>query len=252
MLDYLWSGWAALGSLLLIAALWQVGHDAYGTLVLPAPGDTLAELDRLFRQGRFAPAWLQTATNALTGFALAALIGAGLGVLAGLSPAARRLLEPVAVLLLGIPAIAWVVLAILWFGGSGRAASFTVIVTTAPITYSAAAQGVRTLDNGLRRMARAFQRHWGVLLFEVYLPHLLSYLLPALAVALALSWKLAVMAELLSGAGGIGDELATARVQIDTVRALAWIVGVVLIMLAIEYALLEPLRRHMRKWQQPT
>ncbi len=250
VLDYLWGGWGAAASLLLLLAAWEAGHAAYGTLVLPAPRETFAALGRMTLDGRVPPAVLETSRNAVGGFVVAALVGGVLGTLAGASDMVRRLLQPLATLMLGIPAIAWVVLALLWFGGSGAAAMFTVVVTTAPIVFAGAAQGVRTLDGGLRRMALSFRVPGHVLLWDVYLPHMLSYLFPALAAALALSWKVAVMAELLSGAGGIGDGLATARVQIDTVKAMAWILTVVGLLLAVEYLLLEPVRRRMETWRR--
>ncbi|NFV79602.1 ABC transporter permease [Magnetospirillum aberrantis] len=249
-LDYLWGGWGAAASLLLLTALWEAGHAAYGTLVLPSPRDTVAALVRMGGDGRLLPAVVETTGNALGGFVAASLVGGVLGAMAGASDMMRRLLQPIATLMLGIPAIAWVVLALLWFGGSGLAASFTVVVTTAPIVFSGAAQGVRTLDGDLRRMARAFRVPGPMLVWDVYLPHMLSYLFPALASALALSWKIAVMAELLSGAGGIGDGLATARVQLDTVKALAWVLAVVGLLLALEYLLLEPVRRHLQTWRR--
>lgn len=250
VLDYLWGGWGAAASLLLLLAAWEAGHAAYGTLVLPAPRETFAALWRMTLNGQVPPAVLETSRNAVGGFLIAALIGGVLGTLAGASDMVRRLLHPLATLMLGIPAIAWVVLALLWFGGSGMAAVFTVVVTTAPIVFAGAAQGVRTLDGGLRRMALSFRVPGHILLWDVYLPHMLSYLFPALAAALALSWKVAVMAELLSGAGGIGDGLATARVQIDTVKAMAWILTVVGLLLAVEYLLLEPVRRRMETWRR--
>lgn len=249
-LDYLWGGWGAASSLLLLLAAWEAGHAAYGTLVLPSPRDTFAALWAMTLDGRVPPAVLETSRNALGGFLVAAAIGGFLGALAGASDMMRRLLQPIATLLLGIPAIAWVVLALLWFGGTGLAAVFTVVVATAPIVFAGSAQGVRTLDGALKRMAVSFRVPGAVLLWDVYLPHMLSYLFPALATALALSWKVAVMAELLSGAGGIGDGLATARVQIDTVKAMAWIVTVVGLLLAVEYLLLEPVRRHLETWRR--
>ena len=249
-LDYLWGGWGAAASLLLLMALWEAGHAAYGTLVLPSPRDSFAALWRLAEAGRMAPAVLETSANALGGFAAATIAGGVLGAMAGASDMMRRLLQPIATLMLGIPAIAWVVLSLLWFGGTGFAVSFTVLVTTAPIVFAGAAQGVRTLDGALRRMARSFRVPWPVLAWDVYLPHMLSYLFPALATALALSWKVTVMAELLSGAGGIGDGLATARVQVDTIKAMAWVVTVVGLLLAVEYLLLEPVRRHLQVWRR--
>lgn len=252
ILAYLWGGWGAAASLLLLIALWELGHGAYGSLVLPAPADTFATLWRMVGDGRVPPAVWDTSRHALGGFAIAALVGAVLGSLAGLSDMVRRLLEPIATLFLGIPAIAWVVLALLWFGGSGRAATFTVVVTTAPIVFAGAAQGARTLDGALARMATSFRVKPGMLAWDVYLPHMLSYLVPSLATALALSWKLAVMAELLSGSGGIGDNLAIARSHIDTEAAMAWILCVVILLLSVEYLILEPIRRHLTTWRRGT
>jgi NitT/TauT family transport system permease protein len=198
-LTYLWAGWGAAASLLLLVALWEAGHAAYGTLVLPSPRDTFAEMARMAAAGRMLPA------------------------AAGASDVVRRLLQPIATLMLGIPAIAWVVLSLLWFGGSGLAAPFTVVVTTAPIVFAGSAQGVRTLDGALLRMARAFRAPGRVLVWDVYLPHMASYLFPS---------------------------LATARVQVDTVRAMAWVVVVVALLLAVEYLALEPLRRHLQTWRR--
>jgi len=243
------AGWTAL-SLALLLALWEIGHRAYGTLVLPSPGETFAALWQLTRDGRMLPAVLETGRNALGGFAAALVIGAALGALAGRSGAMRLLLQPVATLMLGVPAIAWVVLSLLWFGGTGFAVMFTVLVTGAPIVFAGAAQGVRTRDGGLDRMARSFRVPARVLVTDVYLPHMLSYLFPALATALATSWKVAVMTELLAGTGGIGDGLATARVNVDTVKAMAWILAVVVLLLAVERLLLEPVRRRVEAWRR--
>jgi NitT/TauT family transport system permease protein len=243
------SAWTAVG-LLLLLALWQIGHLAYGTLVLPSPWDTLAAVWRLTRDGRMLPAVIETSKNALGGFAAATVLGGIFGTIAGLSPAMRQMLQPIATLMLGMPAVAWVVLSLLWFGGSGLAVAFTVLVTTAPIVFVAAAQGVRTLDGGLRRMARSFRVPAHVMMTDVYLPHMLSYVFPALATALAMAWKVAVMTELLSGSGGIGDGLATARVQVDTVTAMAWIMIVVVLLLAVERLLLEPVRRRLEAWRR--
>lgn len=160
------------------------------------------------------------------------------------------MLQPIATMLIGVPAIAWVVLSLLWFGGSGLAATFSVAVAVGPVVFAAATQGTRTVDGGLRVMARSFRVPFHVLLADVYLPHVLSYLLPALGAALAMSWKVAVMAELLSGAGGIGDGLAAARAEVDTARTMAWVVVVVALLLIVERLIIEPVRRYFDTWRR--
>jgi NitT/TauT family transport system permease protein len=239
-----------LGAGLLLLALWQVGHAAYGSLVLPSPTETFRAMGKLAMNGTLLPAVARTAANALAGFSAAVLIGGLLGTFAGLWAPARHLLQPIATLALGVPAIAWVVLSLLWFGGSGLAVAFTVLVTTAPIVFAGATQGVVTLDGGLLRMARSFRVPWHALMTDVYLPHMLTHVFPALATALAMSWKIAVMTELLGGTGGIGDGLATARVQVDTAAAMAWIVVIVLLLWVQDRLLLDPLRSRLEAWRR--
>ncbi|MEM8663192.1 MAG: hypothetical protein AAGF49_03600 [Pseudomonadota bacterium] len=41
VLSFLWSGWAGLAALSLLAAVWQAGHEAYGPFILSSPLDTL-------------------------------------------------------------------------------------------------------------------------------------------------------------------------------------------------------------------
>lgn len=246
---YLWSGFGASTGLFLLLALWQAGHHAYGAIILPAPLAAIKALWNMIEDGRALPAAWATAGRALGGFLASALIGAALGVAAGLSPAAARAARPVVTVLLGIPPIAWIVLALLWFGMSGAAPVFTVWVATFPLAFAGAVEGVRTLDKGLEDMAAAFGASRWLTLWEVHLPHVLSYLFPAWVTGLGTAWKVTVMAELLGSRDGIGAGLALARVHLDTAEALGWVVLVVALLLATEYLLLHPLQRRMEPWR---
>src|SRR5690606_2297476 len=53
--QYLWSGWGAIASLLLFCALWELGGQVYGELVLPGPMATLRQLAAMFSSGMAAP-----------------------------------------------------------------------------------------------------------------------------------------------------------------------------------------------------
>lgn len=241
--------WALAGGLVIVG-LWQAGHVAYGDFVLPSVPATLVALWRLVAGGEFWPAVVTTSRDALSGFAAAALVGTLAGAVAGRVMPVRAMLQPIASVLIGVPAIAWVVLALMWFGGSGLAATFSVTVATGPVVFAAAAQGTRTIDGGLTVMARSFRVPAAAMIVDVYLPQLLSHLLPALGTALAMSWKVAVMAELLSGAGGIGDGLAAARAEVDTARTMAWVVVVVGLLIVVERLAIDPLRRHFEVWRR--
>lgn len=239
--------WGLLGIALLLA-LWEVGHRVYGALVLPGLDETAAALVRMVRDGQVGPALAATALHASLGWIAAAVLGVVAGTLAGLREEMRLALQPVAVILLGVPAIAWVVLALLWFGGRW-AVVFTVAVASAPLIFAAAVEGTRSLDGALVRMAQVFRVPLAARLAQMHGPHLLSQLFPALATTLAMSWKVSVMAELLAGAGGIGDGLATARAQVDTARTMAWVVIVVSVLIVVDLAVLQPVQRRLSLWR---
>ncbi|MCP1634346.1 ABC transporter permease [Kerstersia gyiorum] len=249
VLAYLWSGWGAIASLCLFAAAWEWAALAYGPLILPTPGAVLASLARLLDT---FPAWETlaiSARRAMAGFALALVAGSLLGLLAGLSMTAAMASRPLITLLVGMPPIAWLVLAMLWFGSGDLTPIFTVFIACVPIVFAAAMQGARTLGNELKDMARAYRMPWHMMLTDLYLPHMLSYLFPAWITALGSSWKVVVMAELLSSSDGVGAALAAARSHLDTVATLSWIAAILGLLLTVEYLLLEPIKRQVERWR---
>lgn len=247
---YLWSGWGAAASLLLFVALWQLGAQYYGALILPEPRATFATLGQLLASGAAWPELLLTARRALLGLLLAIGVGSSLGLLAGLSMTAAMMARPWVTLLLGMPPIAWLVLAMLWFGTGDGTPVFTVFVACLPVVFIGALQGTRTLDLHLKDMARAYRLPWHMRLFDLYLPHVLAYLFPAWITALGSSWKVAVMAELLATSDGIGAALAVSRSHLDMDASLAWISLVVASLLLLEYGLLEPIKRELERWRE--
>ncbi|MDN3519466.1 ABC transporter permease subunit [Aquisalimonas lutea] len=239
-----------LAGLCALLALWELASARYGDLLLPSPRAAFGALQGLWQSGAAAEAALATARRALVGFALAALTGVTLGLLAGRLRLAARLCDPLATVLLGVPPIAWVVLAILWFQGGLLTPVFTVVATTLPVTFAAAQSGARTVDPRLEEMADAFRFNAWRRLTWLYLPHLLSYLFPAFITTLGVAWKVTVMTELLALGDGIGAELASARASLDTRETLAWVCLVVTVLLALEHGLLRPLQRRVEQWRE--
>jgi len=248
-LSYLWSGWGAIASLLLFCALWELAGQHYGELILPGPVATLQQLNQLFTSVDAWPELLISGRRALYGLALALVAGSLLGMLAGFSITASIMARPLITLFLGMPPIAWLVLAMLWFGLGDATPVFTVFIACLPIVFAGAMQGTRTLDNQLKAVADVYRLPWLMRLTDVYLPHLASYVFPAWITALGTSWKVVVMAELLSTSDGVGAALAVSRAQLDTASTLAWVVAVLAALLATEYLLLEPIKRHVERWR---
>lgn len=248
---YLWGGWGAIASLFLLVALWELLAGLYGPLVLPAPLETAETLRQFIEQSHaFRDALLLTARRAFAGLALAVTFGSLLGVAAGVSMTASMMARPWVTVLLGTPPIAWLVLAMLWFGTGDGTPVFTVFIACFPVVFAGGMQGARTLEQRWRDLAQTFALPWRMRVTDIYLPHVISYLFPAGVVALGSAWRVVVMAELLASSSGVGAALQASRAQLDMPATLAWISVVVLLLLALEYLLLEPIKREIERWRE--
>jgi NitT/TauT family transport system permease protein len=234
--------WSFSGLFALVVA-WAAGHAAYGPFVLPRPDEALAAVVGLLRSGEAGAAILVTAEQALLGWAIGLAIGFAVALPAGFVEPLALAARPVATLLVAMPPVAWIVLALLWFGPCGGADAFTVAVTVAPILFGAALQGVASRDPALDEMAAQFRAPPLMRFSDVVAPQLFAHLAPAAGAALGFAWKVCVMAEVIASGAGIGGQLAIARAHLDLPLTFAWLIVIVALALASDAVLIWPLRR---------
>ncbi|MFT5661827.1 MAG: NitT/TauT family transport system permease protein [Sulfurimonas sp.] len=247
--SYLWSGWSSIASILLFIAFWDMGNQIYGNLVLPSPLETFQTLVTMLQN---EAVWTEiniTLYRASVGFGLSLLLGSVLGLLAGFFATASMMSRPIVSILVGMPPIAWIVLAMIWFGMGDETVIFTIIVASFPIIFVGALQGTRTLDGELKEMAESFSLPWHMRFLDIYFPHIFSYIFPAWVSGLGMAWKIVIMAELLATSDGMGALLAVSRSQLDTPTALALVSIMIASLMIIEYIILEPIKREVELWR---
>lgn len=250
VLLFLWGGWAGVAALSLLAALWQVGHDAYGDFILTSPLHTFQVMGTILRDPKSWDLAFLTLYRALSAFAMVTVVGTGLGIVAGYFPAVIRIVKPLITVLLGVPPIAWIILAMIWFGSGDATVRVVVIIAALPVVFMGASEGIMKRDRGLDAMAQAFGAGPIRRFLSLGTRQVASTLFPALILALGTSFKVAVMAELLANAGGIGGALADARMNLDIAQALAWVLIAVAALMGAEYGLIHPLRGEIEKWRR--
>lgn len=251
ILSYLWSGWGSAASLLLLLALWEYGHLKMGALILPSPKQSIAALGYAIANEQAVYDIIITCKRAFYGFGAAVILASASGILAGTSMTMSMALRPIVTFIIGVPPIAWIILALMWFGNDDMTAAFTVFVVVFPIIFASAMQGMRMRSAELDEMADIYRLSLTQKFIHIHMPQIISYLFPAWIVALGMSWKIVVMAELLGTEHGIGAAMAMARVNIDTAATMGWILMIIFILLVIEYLFLEPLKRHVERWKIP-
>jgi len=247
---FAWSSWSGLSAVFLFCAVWQIGHETYGAFILPSP---LAAAQAVVQLASHEANWQTAAVTtrrALEGFALAALAGVSTGIIAGYSAASIRLARPLITLILGVPPIAWIVLAMIWFGSTDGMVITTVAIAATPAAFIGAAEGIMTRDRGLDDMACAFGAAPWRRFSTLAARHVAAYVFPALVLTLGTAFKVAVMAEVLSNSGGIGGGLARARSNLDVSEAMAWVLIAVTALIAIEYGFVRPIHSELERWRE--
>jgi NitT/TauT family transport system permease protein len=201
--------------------LWQLLSRGMDSFVLPSPLATLEALINYSQQLSFYEAIYHTLSKLFIGLVGAMVIGGGLSFIAGLSSRWKPFLEPIIDLMQSIPPIAWLGIAIIWFGLTDVPSIFIIVLSTTPILFTNLYEGIVNIDAQLLRMANVFQVPRKKVILGIIIPSLRSYLKSGLVTATGLGWKLAVMAELLTSVQGIGSLLSDARTNLDTQKVFA-------------------------------
>lgn len=141
--------------------------------------------------------------EAAGGWLLGSALGVALGLLIGRVAVARLLLRPVIDFLRFISPLAWVPLAILWFGiGYWSKASIIVLISLFTVVVNTV-HGVAALDRETEKAGRSLHLRWRQRL-EVGLMSAMPDILVGLRYALGAAWGGVVLSELVAGDVGIG------------------------------------------------
>ncbi|MDR1546952.1 MAG: ABC transporter permease subunit [Deltaproteobacteria bacterium] len=214
-----------------------------GPALAPGPAAILAELARLASSGELFAEMGLTVGRALLGLALANLVGAPLGLAAGRASWALSLTAPLVAGLQACPPIVWVSIVMVWAGAGSLVPTATVFAATFPFVFSTTAQGALGLDRRILGMSRLYgvprRRLWR----RFILPGVWPFWLAGLSTTLAAGWKAAAVAEFLGSPRGVGAKIFWSLSQLRMERLQAWTLALVALGLALEAAVVTPLRR---------
>ncbi|MDB5384278.1 MAG: NitT/TauT family transport system permease protein [Rhodospirillales bacterium] len=233
----------------LIAGLeWAVDAGLIRRALMPPPSAIGAALWDLLASGEFAEPLFATLRLVFAGFAIGSALGIAAGVAMGWWPAMYRLLEPLVELLRPIPKAA-LVPALMLFLGIGEAMKITSVALAVffPVLVNTL-QGVRGVDSVMLDAGRT--HGWGTthVLRHLVLPACLPFILAGMRVALGLALVLAVLAEMLSGQGGLGFLILDMQRSFQVRLMYAWLVILAVVGLALNTLFLLAERRALH-WQ---
>lgn len=180
-------------------------------LLLPSPLAVLRAGADEFANGVLIPNVLISLKRVLTGYALAVGIGVGLGLFVGWNDRLYKAFNPVIEALRPIPPIAWVPLAILWFGLTDRAAYYIVFIGPVFPIFVTTAAAVRATGRHYVNAAQCLGANEWALLTRIILPGAMPEIFTALRVGIAMAWTCVVAAELVAAQSGLGYQMWQSR-----------------------------------------
>lgn len=234
-------------SVIVFLTLWQIFGSNINPILLATPSAVASAFADIIRDGTLAPAFLRAMEVLGVGFALAAVVGIGVGVLMGRSDAARRILNPYVSFFQATPLIALTPLVVIWFGiGFQSEIAITFLLAVWSIIINTQ-EGVSNTPSTLLEMGRIYQASSSSIIRNIALPFAIPYIFAGLRIGLAKGLIGVIIGEMdisLLGLGGLiqnyGDAFQTAQLLAAIISSS--LVGV------IGTAILEVLRRRIAPW----
>jgi NitT/TauT family transport system permease protein len=190
---------------------WDLAVRTTRNDLFPGPWQVVLGIVELLRKGLLPKYVVASLFRVTWGFGLAVLIGVPFGLFLGWFRMAYQAFNPLIQVLRPISPIAWIPLAILWFGVSDASPVFLIFLASVfPITVSATA-AVQNLQPVYLRAAKNFGLGRGQLFARVILPATLPQILTGVRIALGVAWLVVVAAEMIAVNSGLGYLIIDAR-----------------------------------------
>ncbi len=234
-----------LGTASLAIVAWSLAVRLTHTTVFPSPLKVLAGLQELAGRGvlwRYAGDSLRRVAS---GYFLALVLGIPAGLALGWHPNLASAFNPVIQMARPISPLAWMPLAILWFGVSEAAPGFLIFLGAFFPIVVAASNGVRSVPAMYLQAGRNFGLSTPRLLARVVFPAALPQILVGLRIALGIAWLVVVAAEMIAVDSGLGYLIIDSRnagKRYDLVVAGMLLIGAIGLVLDLLARRLEGLR----------
>lgn len=223
-----WLGPIAFIGLLLV--LWQFAVAHSPTHLLPGPWETAGGVADLVRHGLLLKYVTASLFRVTWGFVLAAVSAIPLGLMIGWYRRAEMAFNPLIQIFRPISPLAWIPIAILWFGVGDLSAIFLIFLSCFFPLLLTAINAVQRIPSVYVNAGRNFGLSQAGVVWRVFYPAVLPQLITGLRITLGVAWIVVVAAEMIAVNSGLGFLIVDARNagnRYDLVVAAMVIIGVI-------------------------
>jgi len=195
----------------LLIAVWWLLVDLTRSAIFPTPWQVVMGTVELIRDGTLWDHIGASLMRVATGFGLAVLFAVPLGLWMGWVKGAFSTLNPIFQILRPISPIAWIPIAILWFGVGNASPIFLIFISSVfPMVVQTTA-GVHTIERRYLRAAENFGVSRYTLFRRVIIPAVLPQIIVGMRIGLGVAWLVVVAAEMIALRSGLGYLIIDSR-----------------------------------------
>ncbi|HEX3848563.1 MAG TPA: ABC transporter permease [Steroidobacteraceae bacterium] len=228
----------------LLAAWWVVVVET-GSVIFPTPWQVMTGGAELIKDGTL---WIDSGASLMrvgVGFSLAVLVAVPLGLWLGWVKSAYATLNPLFQILRPISPIAWIPIAILWFGVGNASPIYLIFISSLFPMIVQTTAGVHAIERRYLRAAQNFGVSRYTLFRCVVIPAALPQIIVGMRIGLGVAWLVVVAAEMIALHSGLGYLIIDSRNagnRYDLVIAGMAVIGLIGLLLDGVMRLLEGLK----------
>ncbi len=235
----------AMGVIAVLLAAWWLIIVATRSVIFPTPWQVVTGIAELVKDGTLFTHIGASLMRVGAGFALAVLVGVPLGLWLGWVKGAYSTLNPLFQILRPISPIAWIPIAILWFGVGNASPIYLIFISSVFPMIVQTTAGVHTIERRYLRAAENFGVSRYTLFRQVVIPAVLPQIIVGMRIGLGVAWLVVVAAEMIALRSGLGYLIIDSRNagnRYDLVIAGMIIIGLIGLLLDGVMRLLEGLK----------
>jgi ABC-type nitrate/sulfonate/bicarbonate transport system permease component len=219
-------------------------------LLLPKPDKVFTSMADMIASGYLPKHIGISLLRVVKGFLIAVAIGIPVGIGMGMNQHLKNFLNPIFRLFAPIPGVAWVPLAILWFGLGNKAAIFIIVVgSVSPIIVNTL-QGVGDVDANLVQALKTLGANRKQIILRCIVPSIIPHIVSGFKLGLGFAWRVVIAAELVGVPDGMGYVLNMGRNTGKTDVTIVTILSLGIIMILMEELFFVPLEKTTHHWKK--
>lgn len=201
-----------------VLLVWEVlsRGQVLNTALLPPPSNLATAGWAMIESGVLLQNAAGSIGRVLAGLAIASVLGVGGGLMVGTFSLLGRSVESLLELIRPIPPIAWIPLAILWFGlGNGSAVFIVTMGAFFPIFVNTLT-GIRSVKQAHVDAARSLGANTRLLVTGILVPSALPHMMTGMRIGVGMAWMSVIAAEMIGSREGLGYAIQLNRTMLET------------------------------------